>query len=244
MKGIRKYLAALACAAVLFPTPQAHAQLGEIRRGFAIGGSAGLAMNRIGFDPTIKQFWHLGPTAGITARFTSELYFKALCALQVELNFAQVGWREHVLNYDGYELPDTYSHQMNYVQLPILARLAWGKENGFMVGFCAGPQFSYLLGESSKQGSTWTTDENGNPDRPNGMFAQYSMKADHRFEYGITAGLSGELATSLGRFALEARYFYGLSDIYKNAKKDVFARSNNGTIIVKLSYLFDLKSSK
>ena len=31
---------------------------------------------------------------------------------------------------------------------------------------------------------------------------------------------------------------------YKNSKKDVFSRSNNGVIYAKLTYLFDVKKRK
>ena len=58
----------------------AQAQIGEARHNICIGVSGGMTMNRIGFDPTIKQSWHYGPTFGVVARFTSERYFKAFCA--------------------------------------------------------------------------------------------------------------------------------------------------------------------
>ncbi|MBR1733765.1 MAG: PorT family protein, partial [Alloprevotella sp.] len=213
--------------------------------GIAVGANAGLAMNQVGFNPTIKQWWHMGPQVGITARFTSELYFRTLCSLQVELNYARTGWREHILSADGDELPDTYSRDHDYLQLPILAHLAWGREGRGLAGFLlAGPQLGFLLGEKSRFGDTWTVGASGNPSRPNGMFAQYSMDADHRFDYGITAGAGLELQTAAGRFIVEGRYYYGLADIYKNSKKDVFGRSNNGTIYAKVTYLFDLKRGK
>ena len=106
--------------------------------------------------------------------------------------------------------------------------------------FLAGPQFGYFLSESSEQ-STFTLDAYGKPDRPNGLSAQYDMPIENKFDYGITAGAGIEWSTKAGRFALEARYYYGLSDIYKNSKKDVFGRSNNNTIVLKAVYLFDLK---
>lgn len=106
--------------------------------------------------------------------------------------------------------------------------------------FLAGPQVGYCLGEKSQQ-SNFTLDAEGNPDRPNGMFEQYHMNVEKKFEYGITAGLGVELSTIAGRILLEGRYYYGLSDIFKNSKKDVFGRSNNNTIVAKITYLFDLK---
>ena len=222
-----------------------HAQLGERRSSVAVGVSAGLAMNQVGFNPTIRQKWHMGPQFGVSARFTSELYFKTLCALQVECNYVQSGWRERVLNAAGEELPDKYSRHHNYLQLPILARLSWGAEaRGVNAFFLAGPQFGILLGERSDQSEVWTLTSGGNPDRPNYMYAQYSMSADHRFDYGITAGIGVELNTTKGRFSVEGRYYYGLADIYKNSKKDVFTRSNNGTIYVRLAYFIDVKKKK
>lgn len=207
----------------------------------AVGFTGGVMMNTIGFDPTIKQNQHIGPTFGVVARYTSERYFKAYCALQVELNYSVLGWRENILNSNSEPLPDTYERNIHYIQLPMLARLAWGKERrGAMGYFLAGPQIGYCLSEKSKQ-SAFTLNEEGNPDRPNGLYSQYAMSIDRKFDYGITAGAGLELNTSLGHFLIEGRYYYGLSDIFNNSKKDVFGRSNNSTIVAKVTYLFDLK---
>lgn len=219
----------------------AFCQVGEPRHSIAVGFSGGVALNSVGFDPTIKQQQHVAPTLGVVARFTSEKYFSTYCALQVELNYAQLGWKENVLNAQSQPLPDRYSCHMHYIQLPVLARMAWGKEyKGWMGYFLAGPQLGYCLAESSER-SEFTLNGNGEPDRPNGMFAQYDMAIDKRFDYGITAGAGVELSTAAGRILLEGRYYYGLSDIFNNSKKDVFGRSNNGTIVAKITYLFDIR---
>ena len=230
----------LASLLLLFVAP-VQAQVGEARNSLAVGFTGGVMMNTIGFDPTIKQNQHIGPTFGVVARYTSERYFKAYCALQVELNYSVLGWRENILNSNSEPLPDTYERNIHYIQLPMLARLAWGKERrGAMGYFLAGPQIGYCLSEKSKQ-SAFTLNEEGNPDRPNGLYSQYAMSIDRKFDYGITAGAGLELNTSLGHFLIEGRYYYGLSDIFNNSKKDVFGRSNNSTIVAKVTYLFDLK---
>lgn len=217
------------------------AQVGEPRRGIAIGITGGVSMNKIGFDPTIKQTFSLGPTIGIVGRFTSEKYFSALCALQIELNYTQLGWKENILDSQSEPLPDRYQRKQHYLQLPVLARLAWGREQrGLMGYFIAGPQIGYCFRERSQQ-SDFTLNSEGVPNRPNGLYAQYDKPIERKFDYGITAGLGAEVNTKLGHFLLEGRYYYGLSDIFKNSKKDVFGRSNNGTILVKVSYLFDLR---
>ena len=172
----------------------------------------------------------------------SERYFKTYCALQFELNYAQLGWNENILNSNIEPLPDTYQRHLNYFEIPFLARLGWGKESEGLMGFFAvGPQIGYLFREKSKQSSTWTFDSAGHPDRPNGMFAQYSMSVSKKFDYGIAAGAGIELNTKAGHFILEGRYYYGLSDLFGNSKKDVFSRSNNGTIQAKITYLFDIR---
>lgn len=231
----------LLCLLLLAGSFEAQAQIGERRNSIALGVSGGIALNTIGFNPTIKQSMHIGETLGIVARFTSEKYFKTYCALQLEVNYTRLGWRENVLNAQSEPLPDTYRRDIHYLQFPLLARLGWGREyKGFMGYFLAGPQVGYCLGEKSQQ-SIFTLDAEGNPDRPNGMFEQYHMNVEKKFEYGITAGLGVELSTIAGRILLEGRYYYGLSDIFKNSKKDVFGRSNNNTIVAKITYLFDLK---
>lgn len=237
----KTFIAVILLLAFSTCTHVAKAQVGEQRSGISIGGHGGVSLDRISFDPTIKQKMHVGPSFGVAARFTSEIYFKLICALQVEVNFSTLGWRENIIDANSQPLPDTYERNQNYVQVPMLARLALGNENGLTGYLVAGPQIGFMVSEKSKRSSTWTLDSEGNPDRPNGMYVQYDMAADRKFDYGITAGLGMELATRAGRFALEGRYYYGLGDIYKNGKKDVFGRSNHGTITALLSYFFDLK---
>lgn len=220
---------------------EARAQVGEQRSGISVGAHGGVALNRISFNPTIKQKMHIGPSFGVAARFTSEIYFKLICALQVELNFSNLGWRENIIDANSNPLPDKYERNQNYIQVPMLARLALGNENGLTGYLVAGPQIGFMISENSRRSSTWTLNSEGNPDRPNGMYAQYDMAADRKFDYGITAGLGMELATKVGRFSLEGRYYYGLGDIYKNGKKDVFGRSNHGTITALMFYFFDIK---
>lgn len=227
---------------VLLSALPLHGQVGESRSAIAIGFNGGISMNTIGFDPTIKQNLLLGPTLGATFRITSEKYFKSLCSLQIELNFSQLGWKENVLNSKSEELPDTYQRKLDYIQLPFLARLAWGYEKkGAMFYVLAGPQIGYCLKEKSKRSDVWTVNSEGNPDRPNNMYAQYDMGIDNKFDYGITAGLGLEINTKIGHFLIDGRYYYGLSDVFNNGKKDVFSRSNNGTIIAKFTYLIDIK---
>lgn len=221
------------------------AQIGETRKNISIGINGGIILNKVSFDPTIRQNYFNGATIGATMRLTSEKYFKTLCSLQIELNYSQLGWNENIHSSADISLSDTYKRKINYIQLPLLARLGWGKEKkGLMAYFLAGPQVGFCINEKSIFGSTWTLNEEGVPDRLNNIVEQYDMPIKHKFDYGITAGLGLEANTKLGHFMIDGRYYYGLSDIYSNGKKDVFSRSNHGSIVVKITYLLDIKHHK
>jgi preprotein translocase subunit SecG len=48
-------------------------------------------------------------------------------------------------------------------------------------------------------------------------------------------------AGRLGHFLIEGRYYFGLGNIYGSTKRDFFGKSNLNGIMVKATYLFDLK---
>ena len=71
------------------------------------------------------------------------------------------------------------------------------------------------------------------------------MPVEKKFDYGIAAGLGAEWSIRrIGHILLEARYYYGLGNIYGNSKKDFFGKSNNSNIIIKLTYLYDIVKNK
>lgn len=229
---------AFAAAAILLCT-SLSAQVGEHRSDFAVGVNGGYTLNKVTFNPTIKQTLHGGPTMGVTLRYTCEKYFAVYCALQAEINYARLGWKELIET-----STDTYSREMDYIQVPFFARLALGKERGGFQGFLLlGPQIGFCIGDKERKGGEWSNYTLSR--RPNGIIQQYGLEIDNRFEYGISGGLGAEVSTKSGhRFAIEGRYFYGLSDIFANSKKDPFGRSNNGTIFAKVAYLFDIIKTK
>ena len=235
---VKSIVLALVMACV---TATAHAQIGEYRNDMCFGVSVGASMNKMGFDPIITQKYHVAPTVGLTFRYTSEKFLTAHCALQVELNYTRLGWTEEVMDRNSNPLPDEFKSNLDYLQLPFMARLAWGKErDGAMFYFLLGPQIGYCIAESKEFSNQWTLDASGKPDRPNNLYAQYDLPIKHKFDYGITGGVGVELNTKVGHFLLEGRYYYGLADVFGNSKKDVFSRSNHGAIIAKLSYLIDI----
>lgn len=216
---------------VAFCSAAVKAQVGESRNDLAWGFNGGYLLNQVSFNPTIKQSFKGGETFGLTLRYTCEKYFTAICAVQAELNYANLGWKENIEDSE-----DTYSRDVRYIQLPLLTRMGWGRERrGGQFFLVLGPQLGYMISETEHRSTPWV----GYP-RPNNVTAQYDLKVQHKFEYGITAGLGVEVSTRIGHFLLEGRYYYGLSDMYDNGKKDPFGRSANGAIVAKASWLFDL----
>lgn len=215
----------------------ALAQVGEPRTDLAVGVNGGFVMNRVTFNPSVRQTFKNGATFGVTARYTCEKYFSMLCAFQGEVNYSQAGWKEKSTTGDN-----TYQRTVHYVQVPLLANLGFGKERGGVKGFLVvGPQLGFCIGETEKT----TGDGSGYvPYQLDGLKNQHELKVQKKFEYGITGGLGMDVSTKKGHhFIVEGRYFYGLSDIFSNSKKDPFGRSANSTIIAKVSYLFDIKKT-
>lgn len=238
MNRVRNILVAIALVCLGSAMPQlAHAQVGEHRRDLAIGFNGGVNLSSVGFTPTIKQGMLMGATGGLTLRYTCEKYFSTIAALQIELNYSQQGWEEEIE--DGSN--NTFSRVINYVQIPFMAHLGWGKEHrGLQFFLNAGPQFSfYLSDEETYGGDTWDTSN-----RPNNVTEQYGKEIENKFDYGIAGGLGIDLATSIGHFILEGRYYYGFGNLFSDSKKDPFSCSNNTVITIKFSYLFDILHTK
>lgn len=226
-------------------TLRLNAQVGQSRNDWAIGGNIGMTMTKVLFQPTIRQQYLMQPTVGLTARYTSEKYFALLCAIQFEINYTRLGWKEDIYSSQNEKLADTYQRQIDYLQIPMLASLALGQETRGFKGFIlAGPQVGLALTDREHRSSTWTTHTISNvtvPDRSNNVYAQYSKPLEHRFDYGICAGLGIELTSSFGHILFDARYYYGLADLFGNSKRDPFGRSPNNTLMIRASFLFGLK---
>lgn len=219
----------------------ANAQIGESRHIFSIGFNGGANLNNVSFSPTIKQNSMTGITGGLTARYISEKYFAMICGAQVELNFSQRGWDElfEIMGDNGQPIKDTsrsYTRKMTYIDVPFLAHLAFGNEEGLQFFLNLGPQISFLIGESEEM---YNINMN---DLTNTQKEVYGEKIGNKFDYGIAGGGGIELRTKkAGSFLIEGRYYFALSDFYSTTKKDYFARAAHGTITIKLSYLFDLR---
>ncbi|RRC99142.1 porin family protein [Prevotella sp. OH937_COT-195] len=248
MIGKLRLLVIICCLSV---TKLVFSQVGEYRNDLSIGINAGYVFSNVYFQPKVGQSLHGGITGGVTLKYVCEKYFKTICAIQAELNYAGIGWKENILNANNSPVINTvtgkaeeYERTMNYIQLPILAHLGWGREhNGLQFFFQAGSQLGYCISESTK--TNFNVNERNEKERVNNTVAQDTMAIEHKFDYGIAAGIGMEYSHSkIGRMMLEARYYYGLGNIYGDSKRDYFGRSNFGNIVLKFTYLFDIIKTK
>lgn len=207
----------------------AYAQIGEQRHNLAVGFNGGINLNSVSFSPSVQQKNLMGINGGLTVRYISEKYFSMICGAQIELNFSQHGWDEFYNDFP--EL--AYTRKMNYVEIPLLAHLAFGKERGVQFFIHAGPQIGFFISDTRKENDAW--------DSTNLVIEQHDKNVENKFDYGITGGAGLELRTKAGNFLVEGRYYYALSDFYKSTKKDYFSRSAHSAIVAKITYLFDIK---
>ncbi|MCM1371819.1 MAG: PorT family protein [Bacteroides sp.] len=217
----------------------ATAQVGKYRSDLAIGVNGGIIMNKITFSPRVQQGMPIGPEIGLSLRYTCEKYFATVCALQAEINYSRQGWNEMAEN-GTYN----YARTLDYVHIPFMARMGFGRERkGFMGYVILGPEIGFCIGEGDSRTGEWT--DEGLPMFPEGPTAQYNKAVEKKFEYGILGGAGLEFShPHVGHFAIEGRYIFGLSDIFNNGKKDPFGRSAHSSIVVKMSYFWDIKKTK
>ena len=235
----------------------ASAQIGEHRNDFSVGFNGGYVLSSIGFDPSVSQNKHGGITGGLSVRYTCEKYFNTICSIYAELNYASLGWKENIVDLNDAAVIDPvtkkkqeYSRTINYIQIPLLAHLAWGKEGHGMQFFAnAGPQVGWYTSESTKSNFNVNDEidriKNGKSERSNTIWAQDTMSVENKLDYGIVAGIGVEYTVPhAGHFLLEARYYYGLGNIYGDSKRDYFGKRNYSNIVIKLSWLFDITHTK
>lgn len=223
----KRFIIGTVCAIFSLPS---FAQVGELRNNISVGFNGGVNINSVSFTPDIRQGSLTGMTGGFTARYISEKYFAMICGIQVEINYSQHGWKDNLEGVDA-----QYSRTMNYLEIPLLAHLAFGRDHrGLRFFLNLGPQVGFLISESDDRPQGWVMPDNA-------VKEQYNKWADNKFDYGITGGMGVELRTNAGNFLVEGRYYFALSDFYGNTKKDYFSRSAHSAIQAKLTYLFDLR---
>lgn len=180
-----------------------------------LGIHAGATGSMVNFSPSVpvQPFMALGTTAGVGWRYIAERHF----GLQIELNYAQRGWKEQ----------GGFRRQADYIQLPMMTHLYVGKKvRGYLN---LGPQVAYLVAQRS-----WGTVTSA---------PQHAL-ADNRFDYGFAGGLGMQFITKAGSYELDARFNYSMGNYFSSRKVDYFSASNHMNIAVTLSWMWAFNQNR
>ena len=189
-------------------------------------------MSRQSFSPSIDQKSHNGFTGGVTFRYAEEKIF----GLIGELNITQRGWQENFK--DNPEL--SYKRNLTYISLPIMTHIYFGSRR--FKGFVnLGPEISYMLSDGKSANFDYS-DPTAAEIPATRVTRQMTMDIKNRFDYGITAGAGIEFyLRPRHSLVLEARYYFGLGNIFPSTKADYFSASRGSAIQVTLGYNFRLR---
>lgn len=198
----------------------------------SVGVKGGVGFSEVFFNPSVQQKMAQGFTGGVMVRYIEENHF----GLIAELNFVQRGWEE-----DFEEAPYNYKRTLNYVELPVLAHIFFGRRGRFF--FNAGPQVGLFLGDKIKANFD-PSQTSTLPDFPNvnRMNEQMQLEVKQKIDYGISAGLGAEFNVNpKNSFSVEARFYYGLGNIFSAKRTDPYNASNQMTISATIGYWFRIK---
>lgn len=176
---------------------------------FGVNGGINFSTAMIDPDPTAGGATKSGRT-DLIAGLTADYEFCDRTSVRTEFNYIQYGYRfesSQTLGTQSYSQKEDY--KVNYLEIPILGRYDFNEgdlEFGVFFGpffgfrFCSQEEFSRTIGTFSQSG---TADRRENTTK---------------FHFGLTGGLGGELRLNdTWSTYLDARYNFGLSNIYKDA---------------------------
>lgn len=170
----------------------------------------------------VQEPWIPGMVLGVASSFNMNEVF----AIAPELNFSQRGYR--------LEGPQNIDIRYNYLELPILARLAFGQTLQGYINL--GPTFSYLLNGKREVSGTSTGTNTSSIDYTVGD------AGFNRLEIGGAIGGGVKLNTGAGSFLIDLRYTQGFTDFRKDGFDEPYLAGNpeqykNRLVSVSLIYL-------
>lgn len=209
----------------------AHAQVHFDSR-VDIGVKGGVTLSEVMFKPSITQKFGLGYTAGMMFRYTEENHFGIIA----EVNLVQRGWAEKFE-----ELPYDYQRILNYIEIPVMSHIYFGKRGKFF--FNAGPEVSFFVGDKINSNFDYhNTSSLPSFNDKNRRSDQLAMDVSQKIDFGIVAGLGGEFSINRrNALNIEARLYYGIGNVMPSGRQDTFSVSNQLSIGITAGYWFRVK---
>lgn len=186
-----------------------------------VGAHAGVLASTVLFQPSIQGMELpnilLAPNGGLVFRYAGH----KVCAIQVELNYMQRGWKEVLENVD-------YTRRLDYIEIPLLMHIYLGGEHvrGF---FNLGPQIGYCFRETSTG-------------IKNSQLTHQYADIQKPFDWGLAGGLGIYYRhKKVGLFQLEARCNYSFGAVFNNRTIDHFKFANSMNVSLNLAYMWQIK---
>lgn len=208
---------------------------------FGVSGGVNLTSSQFGTSfsnqPFKTQLWPRN-NFGLAIRYLTE---KNL-GLQLEFNYSEQGWKQDFSDPDASAEQQSflnsleYHRALNYIDIPILTHIYFGGTVRGIINL--GPQISFLVNEKEHLNDALISYLASGEVGAYVSTAQYYKRVDHKFGYGLTGGAGIEFHTKFGQLIIEGRYFYGLSDFFRNGKSESFQQSQNRNIIIKSTLMF------
>ncbi len=189
-----------------------------------LGIRGGYSISSIEFTPYQKErsLFDRVFDGGLVVKYFDLEYF----GFQGELNFTQ----------RGYRLPideDILKKRINtYIETPIFMQIRF-RQKGFFTHFNVGFYASWLLKSAEGDNSSGAYDLSN---------YEFSLIKDNRVDYGLVGGLALGYDSKWGTLQVEARFFYGLGDLYYYNYDGNPIRSPARVQNLSLTYLYNISS--
>ncbi len=203
MRSKRYILTACLGIIALIASAQPRLQVPE----YWIGAHGGVTASTVIFRPEapymtpITNACVLGGNAGLVFRFAAHKY----CHFQMELNYQHRGWAT------GNDTVPRTSHNLHYVELPILMHLNFGSPVCRWF-FNLGPQIGYCVKDENKS-------------------------IDNRFNWGLAAGTGVYVRTKhAGVYELEIRFDYSFGGVVGTGVTDKYNMASPMDLSINLGW--------
>lgn len=218
----RSYIVLLLLLVSLMSVAQPRLRTPEIY----VGAHAGVMASTMLFRPNVAKIdimqSPLTMNGGLVFRYAAH----KVCAIQVEANYMQRGWREQIALGTGSSMD--YTRQLDYIEIPLLMHLYFGKQR-FRGFINLGPQIGYCIRDIATQ-------------LPSTITSPQYQPIEKPFDWGLAGGLGCYYRTKkIGLFQLEARFNFSMGTTYNDRKVDYFSQSNAMNLSLNLAYLWEIK---
>ena len=223
------FVISLLLACMLFPQ-RTEAQHGKFEIGLSAGGTLNILHTK-----TIRSLSKYEHKAGFSVSVPMQYLVMNWLSVRLDLSCLQ---KNYAWSHDEFAAQTT---QNTYIQLPVLLHFSLGK-NRFKFFANAGGFGGYLVNRKVN-GIILNIYDPLNNYQYNEK-SEFDKRRDQRFEFGLLAGLGLEyFLKNQYRIFVEARYFYGCTDLQKDYMMNQMPRYND-TFLFQTGCLFNLSNIK